>query len=156
MSVLKLMMSCRNVGFLRYWTVPNIPLFILAAPMLWLLASTAITVLQGSLYPSTPKIHKESSSSVAGELSGICDLRHLAIPQLLLALSATTSFHIQIINRLSSGYPIWYITVAGWIAHQTATPVDRTKVQYSHCVVRGSVMYAIIQCMLFASFLPPA
>ncbi|THV89777.1 mannosyltransferase, partial [Aureobasidium pullulans] len=32
-----------NVGFLRYWTVSNIPLFLLALPMLFVLISTGLT-----------------------------------------------------------------------------------------------------------------
>ncbi|KAF2274743.1 GPI mannosyltransferas-like protein 2 [Westerdykella ornata] len=145
-----------NVGFLRYWTVSNIPLFLIAAPMLWLLSCTAITVLQGPLVTLMSRTNKEPPIQLADGAGRICDFRHLAIPQLALVVAAATSFHVQIINRLSSGYPIWYIVVAHWIAHQATSPAGRQHSLYSQFALRGAVMYAIIQGMLFASFLPPA
>lgn len=90
----------------------------------------------------------------------------LALPQSVLALLAITYFHVQIINRISSGYPLWYI----WLAYQL---VDRpsehsrstnpiavsaaglTRSQ-GRIVVRGMVMYGIVQAGLFSNFLPPA
>ncbi|KAK4943949.1 ER membrane glycoprotein subunit of the GPI transamidase complex-like protein [Elasticomyces elasticus] len=39
-------------------------------------------------------------------------LRRLAIPQLILSLTALTQSHVQIINRLASGYPVWYLVLA--------------------------------------------
>ncbi|GME47481.1 glycosyltransferase family 76 protein [Neofusicoccum parvum] len=34
-----------NVGFLRYWTLSNIPLFLLAAPTLWIMMRSALRVI---------------------------------------------------------------------------------------------------------------
>ena len=80
----------------------------------------------------------------------------LVLPQIALALAATVSFHIQIINRLSSGYPMWYLSVAK--SATTPSNLDgRGKLGLSfQVVVRGMIMYAIIQGALFANFLPPA
>ena len=119
-------------------------------------------------------------------------LPRLALPQVVLAVMAATSFHVQIINRISSGYPIWYIILA--IAIQSGRRSNATHVESRakksadsassgdksiqreadassiggtwhfgllqgrilKWIVRGMVMYAIVQGGLYASFLPPA
>lgn len=60
---------------------------------------------------------------------------------------ATLNHHVQIITRISSGYPVWY-----WWA---ADRVVRGDV-WGKRVVVFTVMYAGIQGALFTSFLPPA
>jgi phosphatidylinositol glycan class V len=78
-------------------------------------------------------------------------LFRLALPQLTLALLALTSFHVQIITRISSGYPLWYLVLARDISEGNVQETRMAK-----WTVRWMVMYAIIQGVLFASFLPPA
>lgn len=73
----------------------------------------------------------------------------LALPQLVLALLALTSYHVQIITRLSSGYPLWYIWLAGRIC-------DTAYHRISKAVFRWMVIYTMVQAGLYASFLPPA
>jgi phosphatidylinositol glycan class V len=80
------------------------------------------------------------------------------MPQVVLALAAFTTYHVQIINRLSSGYPLWYIWLASIVAApaeqaQAALIKDRKTVQL---MVRAMAIYAIVQGGLYASFLPPA
>lgn len=60
---------------------------------------------------------------------------------------ATLNHHVQIITRISSGYPVWY----WWVADR----VVRRDV-WGKRVVVFTVMYAGIQGALFTSFLPPA
>ena len=81
----------------------------------------------------------------------------LAIPQSVLALLALTTYHVQIITRLSSSYPVWY----WWLAHvvieerkQVLAP--RNPVKVGIVIMRWMVIYVIVQGGLFASFLPPA
>lgn len=71
----------------------------------------------------------------------------LALPQLLIAVLALTSYHVQIITRLASGYPLWYI----WIASQMESRAQMTKT-----TIRWMVVYALVQAGLYAGFLPPA
>lgn len=147
-----------NVGFLRYWTLPNLPLFLIAAPMLWLLFKSSVTVLRNHSQPSL-ELHVPQTARPAyltATDSGSCVLPQLAVPQFVLAIGATTSFHVQIINRLSSGYPIWYLVVAGWIAVERKAGNRGKNEMLSQWVVRTMIMYSIIQGVLFASFLPPA
>lgn len=127
----------RNVGFLRYWTIPNIPLFALAMPALYVLLKSGQWGLRA-----------ESTGA-----SDILLLQKLALPQIALATMAITSYHVQIITRLSSGCAVWYWYVA---SQAIASKEASNGARESHVVVKWMVMYALIQGVLFASFLPPA
>lgn len=83
-------------------------------------------------------------------------LRRLAVPQAILAVLALSNFHVQIINRISSGYPLWYLAVAAMTADRAPVHLSRNVYVRSETVVRLMIMYAIVQTGLFASFLPPA
>jgi phosphatidylinositol glycan class V len=76
-------------------------------------------------------------------------VRTLAVVQTLLAVLAITNYHVQIISRLSSGYPVWYWWVASCL-------MDKQRQSLGYGVVVFITMYAAIQGGLFASFLPPA
>lgn len=117
----------RGVGLFRYWTISNLPLFFLAAPTLGVLLSSGVDGMVRSVY------FRESM-----------DAYYLAAPQLILALLAITTYHVQIITRIASGYPWWYI----WLASK--------QPQSTKGVIRWMVLYALIQGGLYASFLPPA
>ena len=157
------------MGFLRYWTLSNVPLFLIAAPMLWLLVQSSFMALSDRLQAQALDAPPSPRNSVVRqktlELREISDssdierrcLRRLALPQLVLAVTAFASFHVQIINRISSGYPIWYLAIA--ISLVNGTPLhtfDKAQNNASHLAVRWMASYAIIQGGLYASFLPPA
>ena len=151
----------RNVGFLRYWTLPNLPLFLMAAPMLWLFVQSSIAHLRHSthhiLKPSRTKSPSEAKDSK--DLSSVPgNLPEFALPQLILAVTAATNFHVQVINRLSSGYPIWYLEVARWVIVQNSRRTQNKAIacKSPQWIFRGVVVYALIQGALFANFLPPA
>jgi len=99
----------------------------------------------------------------------------LASPQILLALLALTTFHVQIVNRIATGYPIWYIVIAAGIVSpnlldrkvkSTRPGADKSFVRQvqdhlgrpssQKLIFRGMFMYSIIQGGLYASFMPPA
>ncbi|KAI0400255.1 GPI mannosyltransferase 2 [Xylaria palmicola] len=132
-----------NVGFLRYWTPGNIPLFLLAGPMLYLLTKSGLSFL------SNPYFHSETAKSdlVSGNLAAV--LRSMALIQLILTALAITTYHIQIITRISSGYPLWYWWLANLLSRSETAGTGKG-------IVLFMVMYASIQGALFASFLPPA
>jgi GPI mannosyltransferase 2 len=134
----------RNNGLFRYWTASNIPLFVLATPTLGLMTYSALQCIP----------HLRQSLLGQPTISYLSHLNQtwlwrLALPQLVLALLAVTSFHVQIINRISSGYPLWYI----WLA---ALACKGGHEGLSKGVVRWMVTYAFVQAGLYASFLPPA
>lgn len=126
----------RNVGFLKYWTLSNIPLFLLAAPCLFLIFKSGLSIL---LPPETG--HRTTITRIRTK-----ETQRLAIIQLVLACLAITNYHVQIITRLSSAYPWTYI----WLADQVG------RSQYGRVGVVMFVLYAMIQASLYASFLPPA
>ncbi|RAR02547.1 glycosyltransferase family 76 protein [Stemphylium lycopersici] len=148
-----------NVGLFRYWTGPNLPLFILAAPMSWLMFASSVTVLRSCVQRPLHGHSVRPTNRAAGPEDGtsaICNLPELALPQLLLAITAVFSFHVQIVNRIASGYPIWYMVVAAWVADSPRTSSTKGPLRKAQWPVRGIVLYSLVQGMLFANFLPPA
>ena len=130
------------MGFLRYWTPNQIPLFLLAAPMLTIIIKSGLDIFREpsrGLRLMTPGTDEQSRLFV----------RTLAASQTLLAVLAITNYHVQVITRLSSGYPVWYWWVAGCL-------MDRRRQAWGYGITVFVVMYAGIQGGLFASFLPPA
>lgn len=147
----------RNVGFFRYWTVSNIPLFLLAAPMLAIMATSAIWGLtrgSGSTEEKTGDGKIEEGARQPERARRV--VLRLAIPQLVLAVMALTSYHVQIITRLSSGYPVWYWWLASMMSENREMVVFGTKWQPAKVITRWTVVYAMVQGGLFVSFLPPA
>jgi phosphatidylinositol glycan class V len=84
------------------------------------------------------------------------DVPELAVPQLVLAMMAIMSFHVQIINRIASGYPTWYLMVATWVVGENSLSGDAALRRRSQWIIRGMALYALVQGILFANFLPPA
>lgn len=82
--------------------------------------------------------------------------RRLLVPQLALAILALTTYHVQIITRLSSGYPIWYWWLASLILEDRQVQVLGKYWSPPKIMVQWMICYALIQGGLFASFLPPA
>ncbi|KAI0168858.1 glycosyltransferase family 76 protein [Hypoxylon sp. FL1284] len=132
-----------NVGFLRYWTPPNIPLFLLAMPVLYLLIKSGLEFI------GRPLSQANGAPASVNSADQAMLIRAMAAAQLVLAILSITNYHIQIITRISSGYPLWY----WWLAKLLAD--GKTSAAGSN-IVRFMVMYATIQGALFASFLPPA
>ncbi|KAF2178327.1 glycosyltransferase family 76 protein [Zopfia rhizophila CBS 207.26] len=149
-----------NLGFLRYWNLSNIPLFLIAAPMLWLLFYSSATVLcdlfrQQATEPlATPQ--DSSAKQFRTSEARCCRFPQLALPQIVLAVTAATNFHVQIINRLSSGYPIWYLVIAKWLTNRETLQRQGKRQTLLQSIIRWMVLYALIQGILFANFLPPA
>lgn len=160
-----------NVGLFRYWTASNLPLFALAGPMLLVLVGTGYAVLDsaqlsqvvGAVGTTSSKDHiSVDESSSQNEKLFVHTISRLALPQVALAFVALFGFHVQIVNRISSGYPVWYIMLA--IAIDPSRPKARPKASSiidilrnnAQFLVRASMVYAIVQGGLYASFMPPA
>ncbi|KHN99035.1 GPI mannosyltransferase 2-like protein [Metarhizium album ARSEF 1941] len=132
-----------NVGFLRYWTLNQLPLFLLASPML------AILIKSGIEFVREPQRITSASRRSAAESDLNTFVRALAASQAVIAVLAITTYHVQIITRISSGYPVWYWWVGSCL-------MDKDRQGYGMAIVIFMVMYGGIQGGLFASFLPPA
>ena len=162
----------RGVGFLRYWTLSNLPLFLLAAPVLAMMVKSGIDIVcqPGWPYPSeshakAPLPASSSSSKTDSKSAAEASIDQadtttartrvlvvsMAVTQVLIAILALASYHVQIITRLASGYPAW----CWWLAGCLISSDPGKKLLGDRIVVFG-VMYALIQTALFACFLPPA
>jgi phosphatidylinositol glycan class V len=97
-------------------------------------------------------VSRQANNTKPNRLDGL--VKSAAAAQALIALLCFTSYHVQIITRLASGYPLWY----WWLARQlpgSQKPGAKGRFPTSGFVM-FMVMYGSIQAVLFASFLPPA
>ena len=79
-------------------------------------------------------------------------VRALAVVQTLLAVLALTSYHVQIINRISSGYPVYF----WWLANAASAPATFADRRWAKVMIVFGVAYGMVQAAPFASFMPPA
>lgn len=151
---------------MRYWTLSNVPLFVLATPVMCLMIVSAIEPLinatnSGYRYNSfnryqSSSTHAKRTAKKESYSTQLSFKRSIAVPQLALALATLFSFHVQVINRVSSGYPLWYIFLAEKIVQRDVIFVVSKQIDIGKAYLTWAIMYAIIQAGLFASFLPPA
>jgi len=139
----------RNVGLFRYWTLSNLPLFLLAAPMLTILIKSALWAFNFNPDQKADMLTRgDKNAGIAHDTETFPILRNLAVQQLLLALLTMTTAHVQIVTRISSAFPVWL-----WYA---AVPTKERDSVLVRNLVRFMVIYSVIQGGLFASLLPPA
>lgn len=139
----------------------NLPLFLLAAPVLTILIksgidvakqTTALVPTSKSATASASKGKDKTSAKPADQDSKAKVLvASLAVSQVTLSVLALASYHVQIITRLSSGYPVWYWWVAAGLRGE-----DPARKKWADRIIVFGVMYALVQAALFACFLPPA
>ncbi|PYH99689.1 GPI mannosyltransferase 2 [Aspergillus ellipticus CBS 707.79] len=151
-----------NNGFLRYWTFSNLPLFALATPMLAILAYSSFWALNVESRDMMSKDFAEQQAASRSQLANRL-LRSLAAPQIILTVQVFLCNHVQIITRLASGYPVWYIWVAASLVGkypvgrlEKKNPPIKDKGWYGNIIVQYMVIYSTVQGALYASFLPPA
>lgn len=142
--------TIRNVGIFRYWTLSNVPLFLLAIPMISLMTVSGIWALNYNMSEGfrSSKLQDDDRKFKGKGPEGFPILRNLAVSQLVLTLLTLTTAHVQIITRISSAYPVWLWYLAAQFRGRNSPLAGN--------VVRFMVIYGIIQGGLFASFLPPA
>ena len=158
------------MGLFRYWTLSNLPLFLIAAPVLALMIISVIEPIQNHLKIVSQRSGLEIVQSISkrsekdrardkknrrGRFERACR-RRLAYPQLALVTLTFLSFHVQIINRLSSGYPLWYMTISEHIVDREMLRVGKWRLNCGKAALSWFIVYSIVQAGLYASFLPPA
>lgn len=143
-----------NVGFLRYWTISNIPNFILAFPPLLLIFAFCGFYLSNSLAIAPHIILQIRSNNKDVSPPPQLDSPFLSpslLPHVLhalaLALILTFNAHVQISLRLLPSLPLTY-----WAAARLM--VDFPK--WEKAWVAWSVLWGAVSCVLWAVFLPPA
>jgi Gpi18-like mannosyltransferase len=140
-------------GLFKYWKLSNMPLFLCAAPELFFLLRSGWAALTSG--PRTPTTSTSATPSEDSSLEVPSVWRPLALPQLALCILTITTLHIQIINRITSGYPLHLVYWAGCLVISQGEPKVESGMGASG-VVRWIVMYALIQGALYAAFCPPA
>ena len=122
--------------------------------MLVVMLSSSLEIFQSSIQSlvNTSEPRKQDSVQSVGERCKAL----FAVPQLVLTCLAITNFHVQIITRIASGYPLLYLWVASRLGNQRQVSIQGRKVNLGKIIVRGFIIYGLVQGGLFASFLPPA
>ncbi|KAL9106527.1 MAG: hypothetical protein Q9227_008442 [Pyrenula ochraceoflavens] len=103
-------------GFFRYWTMSNVPLFVLAAPMLSILTVSTLWAFNPKWLPNAlsrrmpqPQVDWHAST-----------LQRLALPQTAITILMVTYSHVQIVTRIASGYPLLYYWLASLLTYNAA------------------------------------
>jgi phosphatidylinositol glycan class V len=156
----------RGVGIFRYWTISNLPLFLLAAPMLYILLNSGVWAWNGDIrHRDSDPAQIQGGGGVARPHISSVDLQsnvapviafRYAVPQIILAVLAFTTYHVQVITRISSGYPVWYWWLASLILEDCNTTYMGMNLNPAKMITIWMVIYAVVQGGLFADFLPPA
>lgn len=113
------------------------------------MGKSALWALQAPSALRVPSEDQTPSSLSPGSM-----LFRLAVPQGLLAALALTSYHVQIVNRISSGYPVWYWYLVCIGLEGLQDP--RKNYRGLDFAAQAMIAYALIQGVLYGSFLPPA
>ncbi|ODV91074.1 glycosyltransferase family 76 protein [Tortispora caseinolytica NRRL Y-17796] len=118
-----------NVGFLRYWTLAQIPNFLFATP----------TII---LFHMSARYYR-------GDIA----LHPYIFVQMMMLISAIFMWHVQIITRVASCLPIAYWYIAEMISHGARNPSIAKGSRYA---VYYFILWTLSQAVLFAAFMPPA
>ena len=135
-----------NVGFMRYWTISNIPNFLLAMPVL--LSVYAFCAFYLSHLPSiVPRPFPQCrSTEIHSTFLQLTIFPHV-IHGLALTLVLTFNAHVQISLRVLPSLPLMH-WAAAWLL------IERPK--WGRAWLVWSVMWYALSCVLWAVFLPPA
>ena len=149
-----------NVGFLRYWTISQMPNFALAAPVLGLLLFCAVRELL-----RTHKLIVTAQSRSRSSLGTPLAVLPHAIHALLLALILIFAAHTQIALRFAAALPFTYWSAASLFIDTTPPSLrhsggikgagNRRSIAAT-CWVWWSALWGSISLTTWATFLPPA
>ncbi|KAJ2740116.1 ER membrane glycoprotein subunit of the GPI transamidase complex-like protein [Coemansia sp. BCRC 34301] len=147
-----------DIGFLKYYTVQQLPNFALAAPVVTLsLVGLYTYVAHDPLRVATLGWHQRRTATTGTGSGSIAPLEsaffgrellpHVYLWALLLGV-ATTTMHVQVVTRFFSSVPVMF-----WFAAHAATS---TRWQHRAAVVGYFATYGLAGVVLFSSFFPPA
>ncbi|KAJ6593727.1 GPI mannosyltransferase 2 [Mycena capillaripes] len=126
-----------NSGFLLYWTLQQLPNFLIAAPPLLAISTFSVYHLRHWLKSPTHTGHVFLSASIAPH----------AIHALIMAAILLFASHTQIVLRLAASMPITY-WAAAWLLLQYP--------KWGRAWVAWSVVWGALSVLLWGAFLPPA
>ncbi|KIJ16726.1 glycosyltransferase family 76 protein [Paxillus involutus ATCC 200175] len=141
-----------NVGFLRYWTISNIPNFILASPVLlnvYVFCAFYLSRLPhilASLAPPVPPKEDDAPDPNPSLFLAPSILPHV-LHGLALTLVLTFGAHVQISLRVLPSLPMTF-----WAAARLLIECPKLGKAW----VAWSIVWGALSCVLWAVFLPPA
>ncbi|QRV91959.1 glycosyltransferase family 76 protein [Ceratobasidium sp. AG-Ba] len=172
-----------DVGFLRYWTIAQIPNFLLAMPMLALTSCSGFTFLRlayrGLTTTARSTTHSQPRDIISSPTPSVTlTLLPYVIHALVLSTLLFTTAHVQIALRVLPTATPWAswagaaLVMAGTRQDNAKPPDSVTRsskgrkrnppcprswtVFASHMWIRWSVIWAFVSSILWLSFLPPA
>ncbi|PFH51993.1 glycosyltransferase family 76 protein [Amanita thiersii Skay4041] len=131
-----------NSGFLRYWTLSQLPNFLISAPLFILILSFSIQYFLTHTLSTFP-----SFIDPIDQLFQNLSLLPHATYSIVVATILLTSAHVQIILRLASSIPLTYWASVMFMSKSA---------QVRHWILAWSVVWSIISIILWTAFLPPA
>ncbi|KAF7376005.1 GPI mannosyltransferase 2 [Mycena sanguinolenta] len=126
-----------NSGFLRYWTLQQLPNFLIAAPPLLAISTFSVHHLRHWLKSPADPGRAFFSASIAPHA-----IHALVMSAILLFMS-----HTQIVLRLAASMPITY-WAAAWLL------LEHPK--WGRVWITWSVLWGALSILLWGAFLPPA
>ncbi|KLO18377.1 glycosyltransferase family 76 protein [Schizopora paradoxa] len=144
-----------NSGLFKYWTISQIPNFLLAAPVLILLFASSIYHAKNSLVlqfrlllVGQPPLTRNTEPILQPAVAPY------AIHAFVLSVTLLTSAHVQIALRLASSLPFTYWAAGNlWVRASRSEASDRN---YGRWWTTWSIVWSLISLVLWSTFLPPA
>lgn len=129
-----------NNGFLRYWTPNNIPNFLFAMP-------TLTIMVRSLMYYTKRRMVGKYTVPLNMEV-----IRPIAIVQAVMLVSCVTSWHVQIITRVGGSS----LLLTYWYTAELLGSTKLQEVKEGKLIVRYSVVWILVQAVLYSAFMPPA
>ncbi|KTW28757.1 GPI-anchor transamidase GPI18 [Pneumocystis jirovecii RU7] len=131
-----------NVGFFKYFTLPQIPNFILVSPAIYISMKSVIYYF----FKNKDQFKKTSQK-----------LNSYYIIQLLMTIICIFTTHIQIFTRMISCLPgiYWWLAnclLNDWLNFNKTLNEKKESLYWT----RIWILYGMVQAVLFGAFLPPA
>ncbi|KAF8170181.1 GPI mannosyltransferase 2 [Mycena galopus ATCC 62051] len=127
-----------NSGFLLYWTLQQLPNFLIAAPPLLAISAFSIYHLRHGHW---------LNSSTSGSAFLSASIAPHAIHALFMSATLLFASHTQIVLRLAAAMPITY-WAAAWLLFEHP--------KWGRAWVTWSVVWGALSILLWGAFLPPA
>ncbi|KAJ2717939.1 ER membrane glycoprotein subunit of the GPI transamidase complex-like protein, partial [Coemansia sp. Benny D115] len=154
-----------DVGFLRYYTLQQLPNFLLAAPMVALSAAGLCAyAAHDPLMFATLGWRRAGAAPAAGASAGTAFfgaelLPHVYLWALLLGV-ATTAMHVQVVTRFFSSVPAVFWFAAHLVADRSGGAAQGGPPGWRRwrrrAVVGFFAAYGLAGVVLFSNFFPPA
>ncbi|ORY70691.1 mannosyltransferase [Neocallimastix californiae] len=136
-----------NCGFMRYYTINNIPNFFLAIPMITISICGIISYCKYDW-------HRMLTLGLVNNISRTYYSSYL-LPHIILwiflVLYCCTSMHIQVITRFFSSLPTLY-----WFVNNNSNSSSSNGRNWGYIILYYFIFYGILGVVLFTAFYPPA